>query len=598
MQLEQDNLRAVRDHLERVLASESFARRERVSKLLRFLVERRLEDREHELKESVIGVEVFGRPPDYNPKVDSTVRTEAARLRARLAKYYATDGSRDEIVIELPKGAYLPGFRQRAASPPMLAAGNGRVWLPVVAFGIALVAALVSVWWAVRMKAPIRIAVLPIVNMAQDGTGDYLADGMTSEIINDLSMIEGLAVRSQTSSFALKGKPSNVREAGASLAADFILEGSVMRVGQQLRINTQLVRVRDDVPVWSHRFEPQLTDVLSVEDEISRGIVNSLRLELGGGRRRYEVNQEAYDLYLQARASATQLFPGDPEVIGRFERVTLKDASFAPAYAGLATAHAWRSSVGVPAPERAKELDSMRAAADRAILLDPLLAEAHSALGAAYAQNGEWSRAEQSFRRAIEIAPSLSSSHALFARFVLWPLGRMAEALRELRFAVRNDPLSPDAHKELADALLSVGRYDEAASECEELPADALYSKECLGRARLFQLRISEAIQMLAESPVHNWGYLANAYARAGRRAEVEQLIAEGPLRYPNRSGAFQFALAYAGFADKDRTLEQLERFSRVGGVRMGYTLTSPEFAFLRDDPRTKALRMKLGLAK
>jgi hypothetical protein len=103
---------------------------------------------------------------------------------------------------------------------------------------------------------------------------------------------------------------------------------------------------------------------------------------------------------------------------------------------------------------------------------------------------------------------------------------------------------------------------------------------------------------MLAESPVHNWGYLANAYARAGRRAEAEQLIAEGPSRYPNRSGAFQFALAYAGFADTDRTLERLERLSRVGGVRMGYTLTSPEFAFLRDDPRTKALRMKLGLPK
>jgi tetratricopeptide (TPR) repeat protein len=283
-------------------------------------------------------------------------------------------------------------------------------------------------------------------------------------------------------------------------------------------------------------------------------------------------------------------------VIDRFEKVIGKDPSFAPAYAGLAAAHAWRSAVGVAAPEQTDSLSKMRASAEKAIQLDPLLAEAHCALGAAYARNGEWRQAEQSFRRALEIGSNLSSAHELLARFVLWPLGRIREALREMRTAQRDDPLSPLAHMELADLLLSAGRFDEAANQCEQMPVDAFYRNECLGRARLSQGRTGEAIRILANSPVNNWGYLANAYATAGRRAEAEKLMTEAPALYPDHRGAFQFALASAGFGDKDRTLERLERLARVGPVRIGYTLNSPEFAFLRGDPRAKALRKKLGL--
>src|SRR5262249_17295214 len=130
----------------------------------------------------------------------------------------------------------------------------------------------------------------------------YFADGLTHEIIHNLSIIDGLAVRSQTSSFAFKGKPQNVRESGRQLGADYILEGSILRVGQQLRINAQLVRVRDDFPLWSGRYDRELTDIFAIQDEIAHGIVNSLRLKLGGGRRRYETSAEAYDLYLRARA--------------------------------------------------------------------------------------------------------------------------------------------------------------------------------------------------------------------------------------------------------------------------------------------------------
>ena len=182
-------------------------------------MERQLEGRDSELKESLIGVEVYGRRPDYDPKLDSTVRGEVARLRARLSKYYSTEGSQDLLVIDVPKGGYVPGFHQPDTKAPVQRVSRKRLWLAVglAAFGVA---AAFGVWWTVHKNAPIPIAVLPLVNMSSDGASDYLADGLTSEIISELSLIEGLSVRSQTSSFALKGKPRNVHEAGSQLAAD------------------------------------------------------------------------------------------------------------------------------------------------------------------------------------------------------------------------------------------------------------------------------------------------------------------------------------------------------------------------------------------
>jgi adenylate cyclase len=288
------NQSGLREELQRVLSSACFARAERVSKLLRFLVQQQLEGQEGELKESIIGVEVFGRKPDYDPKQDSTVRTEAVRLRARLRQYYSTQGAQNPLVIELPKGGYVPRFRQAEVTPetaPVRAALRRR-WLAFALAGVAVMAAAGS-WWSSHRNVSIPLAVLPLTNLSADPGDEYFADGLTDELIRHLSIIDGLAVRSQTSSFVFNGKPRNVREAGTQLGADYILEGSVLHDGQRLRINAQLVRARDDVPLWSGRFDRELTDVFAMQDEISRGIVNSLRLKLGRGRRRYETSAEA-----------------------------------------------------------------------------------------------------------------------------------------------------------------------------------------------------------------------------------------------------------------------------------------------------------------
>jgi len=593
---------AARQQLERVLASAGFLRNERMARFLRFVVEQHLEGKDSEIKESVIAIEVFGRGADHDPSQDSIVRTEAGRLRARLAEYYAGEGKGDALVIELPKGGYAPVLHRPPAAPQTTGAPqttnddrkrHSKLGLILALAGI-VVALGMTVWWRVQHTAtPIGIAVLPLENLSHDPAEDYFADGLTDELIRNLSIIDGLSPRSRTSSFAFKGKPRNVREAGKELAADYILEGSVLRAGQRLRIDAQLIRVRDDFPIWSGKFDRELTDVFAIQDEISRGIVNNLRLTLGQGRRRYETSVEAYDLYLHARAFEILGGVGDnPPSIGFFEKAVARDPSFAPAYAGLAAAYAYTSATFPNLDHRDDQLAKMRAAAEKAIELDPLLAEGHASLGMARARDGQWEQSERSFRRAIELDRNRSNSYDDFATYLLLVLGRTEEALQQLRVAENIDPLSPEVQRYLGYVLTSAGRYDEAAGHCEKMPADAdsRARSECLGRARLGQGRINEAIQVLAT--VGNRGYLGYAYARAGRREDAEKVAADVS---PN---PFNQALVFAGLGDKERTLDALERMDVLGPGRIGRALTYPEFAFVRDDPRINALREKVGLPK
>jgi serine/threonine-protein kinase len=587
---------AARRELERVLESAIFKRNERLSAFLRFVVEQTLEGRTQELKESVIATEVFSRKPDYNPKHDPIVRTEATRLRARLSQYYAEEGKSDPLVIDLPRGGYVPVFREAMVQslPP---AGGAPVRKLLAAAPLAVVAAVIGWWWMQHSSAPISIGVLPLVNLSQDSGNDYFADGLTGEIIRNLSIIDGLAVRSQTSSFAFKGKPRNLREAGRQLAADYILEGSVMRAGRQLRINAQFVYVRDDFPVWSGKYDRELTDVFAIQDEISRGIVNDLRVKLGRGRRRYETSVEAYDFYLRARS--LEMLPaliGINRSVDPFEQAIAKDPSFAPAYAGLAAACAARTGFDNFTPaERASEMSRGWSAAQKALQLDPLLAEAHDAMGMMQAREAQWQQAEQSFRRAIELAPGDPLWRHHFAQFLLLPLGHIEEALRELRLAEKADPLSAGVHATLCRALMAAGRFDEADADCMKTVANEERKKECFAAVLLRQGKASEAIPILEAT----WSgrlldpgaaVLGEAYAKAGRREDAERVAAIVP--WPLAKAAI-----FAALGDKDRTFEALNRAVPLGPIRIGRdVLISTRFALLRSDPRLRTLREKVGL--
>jgi len=580
---------AVRLQLERVLASSGLARNERLTRFLRFVVERHLEGKDIELKESLIAIEVFGRKPDYDPKQDSIVRSEAARLRGRLAEFYAGQGRSDAMVIELPKGGYIPVFRMVETSQPRKRHG---IRFALVAAALVVVAG-AGWWWLARTQSNVVIAVLPLENLGDGPANNAFADGLTDEIISNLSAIEGLGVRSRTSSFAFKGKPHNVREAGQQLKADYLLEGSVLRAGDKLRVNAQLVRVHDDLALWSGRFDREVNDVFAIQDEISRAIVNQLRLNIGRGRRRYETSVEAYDLYLRARAVPMPSLSGPAKAIGLFEQAIAKDPAFAPAYAGMGTAYAIRS-VYFPVDHPADELLKMRAAAEKAIQLDPLLGEAYDTLGMAYARDGQWEHAERSFRRAIQLDRNRSKTYTDYALWLLRVLGRNDEALQQLRVAERTDPLSAVVQRALADILIVAGRYDEAAEYCLKLPGNADGRSRYLARSRLGQGRIAEAIQILSNDTAlprnpQDLGFLGYAYARSGRREEAERMAVAS--EYANEQ-----ALIFAGLGDKDRTVAALDRMASRGAQRVGEYLNLPELALLRGDPRAKALRKKIGL--
>jgi serine/threonine-protein kinase len=322
-----------------------------------------------------------------------------------------------------------------------------------------------------------------------------------------------------------------------------------------------------------------------------------LRVKLGRGRRHYEASAEAYDSYLRARAAG--LIDG----VGLFQQAIAKDFSFAPAYAGLASSYAYRT--GNTLNDSDQELPKMRAAAEKAIELDPLLPEAHSALGMAYARDGQWALSEASFRRAIELDRNRSVTYGDLAIYVLMPQGRIREALHEMRMAQRSDPLSAEVRSELAHVLLSSHLYDEAASECEKLPEDCRCwpaprepaRNECLGRARLGQGKLREGIEILAAgvakgvplgAPIR--GYLGYAYGRVGRRDEAERIV-ELAWQFP-----YHQAVALTGMGDRDGAFAALERLTAQGPVRFGLALAVPELDTLRSDSRFKALRQVAGL--
>jgi TolB-like protein len=341
---------AIRAELARVLASPGFAHNERLSRFLRFVVERHLEGREDEIKESVIGAEVFNRRSDFDPRQDSVVRTEAARLRSRLGEYYAGPGRSSTLRIEVPKGGYTPVFS--LVEPPGESPRRSprRRWAAtgLIAAGLALLAA--GAWMLRARQEPYSIAVLPLENLNHAPETDYLANGLTDEIIHNLSIIEGLAVRSRTSSFALKGNPRNARDTGRALGVDYLVEGSVLRMGSRIRVDAQLIRVRDDVPLWSQQFDRDAADLFAVQDEISIQVANSLRLQLGHGRRRYETSAGPYDTYLRARQLSNQIRRYDGpldgslfrQAIDLYQQVIAQDHAFAPAYAAVASDYALR----------------------------------------------------------------------------------------------------------------------------------------------------------------------------------------------------------------------------------------------------------------
>ena len=438
------------------------------------------------------------------------------------------------------------------------------------------------------------IAVLPLQNLSAEPDSDYFVDGLTDEIIRNLAVIKGLEVRSRTSSFAFKGKTRNLRDVGQQLGVNLVVEGSIMRSGSKLRINAQLVSIAGDVPLWAERYDRELKDVFAIQDEISRAIVNKLRLTLGRGQRSYETNLEAYELYLKGHALAVRRNTSNAQkAAGLFEQVIASDPAFAPAYAGLVDAYAFMSMEiqGIPSETA---LSRMRPAAVKALEIDPLLAEAHAAMGLLHSRERDWENAQRSFQRAIQLNATLTRTYTNYVTSTLIPLGRVDEATRLLEEALRADPLSLDVRRELAMVQIIAGRYEEAIANLERVRAvdpDFPFADLFLARALTFAGRLPEALRLWekprAEPRPRFW--MAHAYVMAGRRAEVEKIAAA--TAHP-----LHLAIIYAALGDNDRALLALDRAADILPQRVGLMMMYPEMASLRGDARFAAIRRKLGL--
>src|SRR5262245_1712477 len=447
------------------------------------------------------------------------------------------------------------------------------------------------------VEAPV-IAVLPFKNIGVEAGGKDLADGLTVGLIEELARIDGLSVRSQTSSFALENRSPNARDTGRELGANFVVVGSVQQSGDVLRVSAELVRAANETSAWSGHFDRPLTSstgFLAIQDEISRAIVNALRLKLGRGQRRYELSPAVFYKDLRAKLLHQRRgHGGSREAAALFEEIGGRRPDYAPGWAGLATA--LTEFLRIADPENllpsAQDVDKVRIAANRALDLDPISADAHAAMGAVFAYDRDWRQAEEAFGRALALNPSRTTTHTDFVLSSLMPQGKLEEALEILTQARTADPLSLDVRRVSALIQMFSGRYDDAIQSCQWVLAqdpNFPFVEHFLGQALVHSGRLQEALTIFENKP-QEWPLLGFVYAAMGRRADAEAIA----ISYPETPG--RQMIVYAGLGDTDRTFAQLERLATINWWLAAFAMQRPELALLRSDPRVAALRQRLGL--
>ncbi|HXJ71628.1 MAG TPA: tetratricopeptide repeat protein, partial [Candidatus Dormibacteraeota bacterium] len=373
--------------------------------------------------------------------------------------------------------------------------------------------------------------------MSADKDNEYFSDGITEEILNALARTPGLRVAARTSSFSFKGKNETVQRIGEALKVGVVLEGSVRRAGNQLRITAQLINVADGFHLWSDTFDRKAEDVFAIQTEVAQRVQEVLKVKLLAGSDPNATlagtdNLEAYDLYLRGRELWNKRTGTDLQrAVGLFQQATEKDPKFAAAYAGLAASYALLPDyAAVPVREA---IPKARAAARRALELDGRLAEAHAVLGYSAQYDWDWVGAEQEYQEALRLNPNHGTSHHWYS-LLLSDRGKSDEALAEIRKAQAVDPLSAVIQQSIGYCLFVAGRYDEALVEADKalkLSPDFLPGYNLRGRVFLVQRKIPEAIaefekvrNKTGDTP-YALGNLGYAHARTGRTNDARQIL-------------------------------------------------------------------------
>jgi TolB-like protein/Flp pilus assembly protein TadD len=450
------------------------------------------------------------------------------------------------------------------------------------------------------------IAVLPFVDMSAERDQEYFSDGITEEILNALAQVPGLKVSARTSSFYFKGKNLPVREIADRLGVVAVLEGSVRRAGNRVRITAQLIDARRDQHLWSQTFDRELEDIFAVQTEIARTVTDALRVRLASTAQAPQVERptgdmEAYVLYLRGRYHFHRYTEPDlRRSIEHFEQALARDPAYARAWAGLSDSYNFLADFAPP-PEvwpRAKE------AARRALELDGTLAEAHTVMGSVLLwYEWDFSAAEQAYRRALEL-DARSADIRIWYSMLLQALGRHEESLQVAAQAHHLDPLSQWAASQLAFAFYHTGRYEEAITKARRAlawDADQRLSTVLIrslwrsGRQAEAIAEAERALEQLGREPMVLTD-LAFAYAVGGRPAEARRVLAEVE-RLPREVYVppTDLAAVYGALGEVDRAFAALEQaFSdRTAFIIF---LNDRRYDFLRSDPRLGALRRRVGL--
>lgn len=621
--------------LGKVLTSASFQSSERLAKFLRFVVERTLAGEADQLKEYRIGVEVFGRPPSYDPRVDPVVRVEARRLRARLAQYYEKEGLGGAIRIDIPKGSYAAAF---AASPAPEATrvetsrptSDGRIngfpsrpspvlrrhWSVSAALLLllVLVIAVGALYWRrFRLSSssePLSLAVLPFLNLTGNPDNEYLSDGLTDELTSALANAPGLRVVARTSAFKFKDKSEDVREIGKRLNVSSLLEGSIQAQGGRLRITAQLIRTSDGFHVWSQTYDRPFEDSFMLEDDISRALSAALSLQLSAeaeaNARAHNIDATTHELYLRGRYLAQR--PSEQNAwksINYFNQALDRDPLYAQAYAGLAGAYAVLGSNAWAVPDEV--YPKALAAAKRAVELDDSLGEAHERIAnITFMYNWRPRDAEPEFQRAIELNPSNVAARQHYG-IMLHYTGRFDEALRQFKLAKQADPLAWQIDMTTVLVYESQRNYGAAIDLDREIlgsNSNQPFPHAVLGCLYADQGQYPQAIEEVKKA-IDLGGndadvslLLGQIYAQSGRHDQAVGVLQQVLARKTGFIPPYTVAAVYARLGDKDRMYEWLDKAVEQHSPACLKLQITPAFSAYGSEPRFQAILRKIGLSQ
>ena len=536
-----------------------------------------------------------------------------ARNISILRKALGEKPDQHTYIVTVPGKGYrfVADVREAAGAGASAKEARASRWLLLGGL-VALAAAVLVVYlWRHPPGAPAAppaitsLAVLPLANLSGDPAQEYFADGMTEALIGNLARIRALRVVSRTSVMRFKGGTRSLPEIARALSVDAIVEGSVLRTGDRVRISVQLIHVATDAHLWAREYERDLTDILKLQGEVSRAVAEEIQVQITAEERARlasvaSVDPAAYQEYLLGQHYLWRLDEEDlTRAIDHFEQATHLDGRYAAAYAGLSHAWWWRGVWGAKSPKQV-EVQS-RAAALRALELDPQLAAAHVSTGRIkFSYDWDWSGAEMDFGRALELDPNSLDAH-FFEGMLFMALGRFPESIAHIERAEQLDPLSATVQSAFGRILYRARRFDEAIlhlNQAIELQPEAPgnYGRladvyEEMGRydealaVHEKEKRVSGRAQDLSPA-------VARIYARMGKADEARRIL---DLQRTRGSQWFVLATTYAALGDKDEAFRLLFQVTEERDA-LNYVKTDPRLDSLHSDPRWQTLLRRMNL--